>query len=140
MNSARSGGTALLLVDLQNAFCHAEGSFYHRFGPLADLPQTLSACKLLHAAARARGCLTFFTQLEYLPDYSDAGLLVDSFAPAIRANGAYIRGSWDAAFADGAPQPLMGDHVIRKTRYDPFINTSLDALLKLIADKFGEGE
>ena len=121
--------TALVLVDLQNAFCHPRGSFCGRFGPPRDVPATLRACRQLHGAARRRKLLTVFTQLTYAADYHDAGLLVSARAPAIRDCGGYKRGSWDAAIAKPL-RPAPTDLLLPKTRYDPFLHTPLESLLR----------
>ena len=121
--------SALILVDLQNAFCDPNGSFCKRFGPLRNIAATLAACARLRTAARARGILTVFNAMEFSSNYSNAGLLVRQRAPQIATLGGYLRGSWDAAIVSKLV-PLPGDLLISKTRYDPFVGTSLERVLR----------
>jgi len=120
---------ALLLVDLQNAFCRTKGSYCRRTGPLLDIDATLRSCRRLREMAREQNLPVIFTKVEFRNDYSDAGLLVARIAPQIKAAGAYARGSWDAALTSSL-KPLRGDLTISKTRYDPFVGTNLESTLR----------
>ena len=119
---------ALVLVDLQNAFCSARGSYCRRQGTLLGIGSTLRNCRQLQTIARSHHVPVIFTQLRYKSDYSDAGLLVNEIAPSIKTTRAYARGSWDSGFASSI-KPLKGDWTISKTRYDPFLGTDLEARL-----------
>lgn len=121
--------TALLVVDLQNAFCRPEGSFVRRGYSIVELDRVIATCVRLVAHAEAEGWPVVYTRLAYQSDYRDAGLLVAK-NPAIRELGGYAEGSFDAALLDvfrpDAPKAL----VVRKTRYDPFCGTELEAALR----------
>lgn len=120
--------TALVLVDLQNAFCRADGSFARRGFRIEGLDAVLAGCVRLRDAAAARGWAVVLTRLVYAQDYSDAGLLVID-RPQIPRLGAYAAGSADSDFVDAlAPRP--GDVVVDKTRYDPFVGTELERTLR----------
>ena len=120
--------TALLLVDLQNAFCLPDGSFARRGFTIENLDGVLAGCLRLREAAAARAWDVLLTRLVYDPDYSDAGLLVAD-QPMIRELGAYAAGGRDAEIVR-ALAPRSGDVVIDKTRYDPFLGTGLESLLR----------
>jgi len=121
--------TALVVVDLQNAFCRAEGSFVRRGYTIAGLDAILDACRALVAHAAGAGWPVVYTRLAYQPDYRDAGLLVAK-NPAIRELGGYVEGSFDAGLVDGFGPAAPADLVVRKTRYDPFCGTALEAALR----------
>ena len=121
--------TAIMLIDLQNAFCSPKGSFAARGGTIEDLEPALRVCKQLLAMGRAQTLPIVFTNMQFKSDYSDAGLLAKTLAPQIIEMGAYAEGSWDAAIADRF-EVLPGDLVIAKNRYDPFCGTALRAELE----------
>ena len=121
--------TALLVVDLQNAFCRPEGSFARRGLEIEGIAQVVDRCRSLVEHAERSGWLVVVTRLVYPPDYRDAGLLVDR-NPEIRTLGAYREGSFDAELV-AELQPFAGNAlVIRKSRYDPFCRTRLEAELR----------
>jgi ureidoacrylate peracid hydrolase len=106
---------ALIVVDMQNGFCHDDG-FMHTVG----LDHTTSMAAVgpvsrLVTAARAAEVPIFFIVYELNADYSDAGLLVER-RPAIVAAKGMIRGTWDAQIVDELT-PSPGDRVISKTRH-----------------------
>ena len=120
--------TALIIVDMQNGFCHENG-FMNKIG--LDWTTSRDAVGLVNRlaeAARAAGLPVFYTRYSLNADYSDAGLLPE-IHPAILEVGGMIRDTWDAAIVDElAPQP--GDHVIDKTRYTAFYDTTLEQQLR----------
>lgn len=120
---------ALLVIDLQNAFCHAGGSLARLGRDIAMCRQVIGPCTRLVAAARRRGVPVIFTRYVYRADYADADLLVREMRPALRAAGALADGSWDAAQVDELP-PAPGDYVIRKNRYSAFYSADLEPLLQ----------
>jgi ureidoacrylate peracid hydrolase len=121
--------TALLVVDLQNAFCRPEGSFARRGLSIDSIGRVVDRCRSLVEHARRSDWLVVLTRLVYAADYRDAGLLVDR-NPGIRALGAYREGSFDAELV-AELLPVAGDSlVVRKTRYDPFLGTGLEAELR----------
>jgi ureidoacrylate peracid hydrolase len=120
--------TALVLVDLQNAFCRPDGSYARRGFEIPGLDRVIDACTRLLEESRKRGWDVVFTRLVFHPDYSDGGLLVAD-QPQIRALSAYRNGGDDCRIIEEiAPRP--GDLLIDKNRYDPFVNTGLEAELR----------
>lgn len=115
--------TALVVVDMQNAFCHPEGSVARSGLDAAPLAAVVPACARLVAAARAAAVPLVFTRYSLAPDWSDAGLLGE-VSPALRDARGLIAGSWDAALVSGL-EPQAGDLVLDKTRYSAFWGTDL---------------
>lgn len=119
---------ALIVVDMQNGFCHPEGSF----GKLGlDVSMTNAAipwCRRLVDAAHERGVPVIFTRYVYRPDYADGGVLVQEILPALAEVKSLAAGSWDADLVDElAPQGQ--DFVIDKNRYSAFYGTGLEPIL-----------
>lgn len=120
--------TALVLVDMQNAFCRADGSFARRGDQIPKAASVVAACRRLRAWAGSQRWPVIHTRLVFRPDYTDGGLLVAD-QPIIRDLRAYAAGTPDAEIvAELAPQP--GDAVIDKNRYDPFTNPELERELR----------
>ncbi|MFK7896042.1 MAG: cysteine hydrolase family protein [Myxococcota bacterium] len=121
--------TALVVVDLQNAFCMPWGSFAQRGGKVENLAEVMSGCRRLVEHADEVGWEIVFTAMTFSPDYHEAGLLVQD-RPVIRAESAYQEGSPDAEIVE-ALQPVPAQAwVQRKTRYDPFAGTDFETRLR----------
>lgn len=119
---------ALIVVDMQNGFCNAEG-FMAQIG-LAYEPsaEVIAPIRRLLGAARQAGMPIYFTRYSLNEDYSDGGLLMEVF-PTIRGTGGLVRGSWDAAIVDEL-EPAEGEVVLDKTRYSAFYGTDLEDRLR----------
>jgi ureidoacrylate peracid hydrolase len=119
---------ALVLVDLQNAFCSPGGSLARRGYRIAGLDAAVAGCMQLRDWSLRRGIPAVLTRLVYRADYADAGLLVGD-QPAIRDLGAYANGSEDSALI--AELALSeSDCVVDKRRYDPFVGTDFESSLR----------
>jgi ureidoacrylate peracid hydrolase len=123
-----SSNSALIIVDMQNGFCHEDG-FMNKIGlDWTTSRDAVEPVDRLAKAARAAGMPVLYTRYSLNADYSDAGLLPEVY-PQIVEVGGMIRGSWDGAIVDElAPQP--GDRVIDKTRYSAFYDTTLEEQLR----------
>jgi ureidoacrylate peracid hydrolase len=116
---------ALIVVDVQNDFCHEDG-FFGKIG--ADLRGVQSAARrideLLPRARRA-GVPVIFVTMEHDP-------LTNSPAwrqryPTARAD-ACVAGSWGAELYRVRPAP--GEPVVVKHRYSPFVGANIEYLLR----------
>jgi ureidoacrylate peracid hydrolase len=123
-----SSNSALIIVDMQNGFCHEDG-FMNKIGlDWTTSRDAVEPVDRLAKAARAAGMPVFYTRYSLNADYSDAGLLPEIY-PQIVEVGGMIRDTWDGAIVDElAPQP--GDRVIDKTRYSAFYDTTLEEQLR----------
>jgi ureidoacrylate peracid hydrolase len=123
--------TALLVIDMQNAFCHPEGSFAimaAERGLSIDLCRNvITPCADLVTAAAAAGVITILTRYLYHRDYVDGGILVTKY-PRIRDLGALAPGSWDGDLVDEL-KDRDGSLVIDKARYSAFHGTRLQPIL-----------
>ena len=76
--------TALLVVDMQNGFCHDDGAINRMGLPAARLRGAIEPCARLVAAARGARVPVLFTRYVYRPDYADGGLLVNELMPDLK--------------------------------------------------------
>lgn len=121
--------TALLIVDMQNGFCDANGSMAKLGFDYRRLAQPIEACKQLLDAARATDVRTMFTQYVYRADFSDGGVVVDEIFPGMKEVGLCVDGSWDAAIVDQL-EPRDGEVIIKKNRPSAFYSTPLESYLR----------
>jgi ureidoacrylate peracid hydrolase len=122
------GRPALVVIDMQNGFCAPEG-FMARIGlDVSAGAAIVPAINRLIGIARAANVPIFYTRYSLNEDYSDAGLMLESF-PAIEGTGGMVRGSWDAALLSDIA-PLDDEVVIDKTRQSAFVGTDLEERLR----------
>jgi ureidoacrylate peracid hydrolase len=124
---------ALALIDLQNAFCHSDGSLATRGLRVLNVERVVEKAKVLIRFFQFHGWPIFCTKMEFSADYRDAGLLVSMKYPIIRQEGVYAAGSWDAALVDGVACELPLDaFVLSKTRYDAFVCTDIETRARIL--------
>jgi nicotinamidase-related amidase len=113
---------ALLLIDLQNDYCHPDGVFARAGFTVADLPALVTATNALIASARAAGAPLIWTATTW-EDADDVGLL-GRRSPFLAADG-LRRGSWGAAMLDELDFQPDADRVVEKRRFSAFHETGL---------------
>ncbi|MBI2323332.1 MAG: cysteine hydrolase family protein, partial [Chloroflexi bacterium] len=97
--SLDSRRTALVVVDMQNAFIRDDGSM-RKLGLNNDLLKpTVEPVARVVAAARRAGLPVIFTRMGTRPDYKDSGLRRRRYAEAPRI-GSLVLGTWDVAVID----------------------------------------
>lgn len=117
---------ALLVVDMQNGFCHKQGSFA-KMGMQSEPTAIVPHINELRSAFRAANIPVFFLRTGYNADYSDRrGRDARDRVEELQG---LIRGSWDADILDElTPEP--DEKVVDKTRNSGFFRTSLESTLK----------
>jgi ureidoacrylate peracid hydrolase len=127
--SNQPNGAAVLIIDMQNGFVHADGSIPRAGAPLPNVDRVITSSVALVEAAREAHLPIVFTQHVFDPDYFDV-------APRIVAKGMFdpetetlVRNSWDAAILDEL-KPLETERTVEKNRYDAFLYTDLDQVLR----------
>ena len=120
---------ALIVVDMQNGFCHPEGSLPRLGMALAGADDAVRRAAVAVGQARDAGVPVIFTRHQYRPGRGDEGQRLSELSGELAAIGGLAAGSWDAAVVDelGAGP---GDLYIDKARFDAFLWTSLDPLLR----------
>ena len=124
----KKDGTALIVVDMQNAFCHTEGSMARLGHNIGMLREAITGCRRLVEAARAMDVPVVFTRYVYRSDYRDGGLLVQELMPELAKANSLKAETWDVEIVDELT-PRPGDFVIDKNRYSAFYGTGLEPIL-----------
>jgi ureidoacrylate peracid hydrolase len=120
---------ALLVVDMQNGFCHPDGSFSRLGMGLEGAQAAVHQAAIAVTQARRAGIPVIFTRHLYRPGRPDEGQALIRTSPALAGVAGLAQGSWDAAVADElgcGPDDLIVD----KVRFDAFQWTSLEPLLR----------
>src|SRR5918998_5958312 len=79
--------TALLVIDMQNGFCHPDGSFAGLGLDVSMCNAAIAGCRRLVEAAHAAGVPVIYTRYVYRADYKDGGVLVQEVMPALGSSG-----------------------------------------------------
>ena len=120
---------ALLIIDMQNAFCHQLGSF-NRIGiPVLRHAAIVHTIRHVKHLCNAHSIPVFYTQMVFHEDYSDSGILIDSISPKLKDIKALVRNTWDTQIMDSL-QPCSTDTLIPKTKNSAFFETDLTRLLQ----------
>jgi ureidoacrylate peracid hydrolase len=128
---------ALLVIDMQNGFCTAGGS-YEKYG--GDIGADIDAYRkiipnvaTMIAACRELQIPVFYTQQVREESGIDLYTRLHRIIPGRRAEflriPACVRGTWDAEILDEL-QPKKGDHIVMKRRDSTFQDTELDLWLR----------
>ncbi|MFB6117431.1 cysteine hydrolase family protein [Halosegnis sp.] len=112
--------TAVVVVDMQNGFCHPDGSLYAPGSEAA-----LEPCADLIERAHDAGARVVFTRDVHPPEQFDGNHYYDEFDRW----GEHVReGSWEAQLHEALPV-AEPDHIVEKHTYDAFHETELDGWL-----------
>lgn len=124
---------ALLVIDMQNAFCHPDGTLARSGADVSMCRAIVPRVAELVGTCRAAGIPDIWTLQEHFVD--DRGRAAHRIAPhtARRKGVAAARGTWDAELVDEL-KPLLDErsHVIRKHRFGVFYGTRLEVLLRAL--------
>ena len=128
--------SALIIVDMQNDFLHADGGFGRRARAnpekKIDMPflaSTIPNAKKLADAFRRAGRPVVYIAHVLKPDYSDAAFPYWRSGTHASRHDFLIEGSWGAQIVDElAPHPE--EHVVIKKGFGGFHQTELDTILR----------
>ncbi|GAB6880026.1 cysteine hydrolase [Halorubrum gandharaense] len=112
--------TAVVVVDMQNGFCHPDGSLFAEpseaaVDPVADLVDR----------AREAGAHVVYTRDVHPPGQFEGNHYYDEFE---RWGEHVVEGSWEAELVDEF-DPRPDEHVVEKHTYDGFYQTDLEGHL-----------
>lgn len=138
--------TAVLVVDMQNAFVKERGYSHMAGHDISRTQKIIGPCREIIGAGREKGARILYLQMGCSPDLSDLG---PPDSPAARKSKGrilirqhpelrdrlYVYGTWGAEIIEEL-EPQRGDIVVRKQRYDGFIGTNLDIILKTLGIKY----
>jgi len=122
--------TALVLIDVQNDFCHPDGAFGRAGHDIAGMPDIATPLRRLVAEARAREVLTVFVRATYDREVTSRALAQNRRRRGL-VQSLCLEGSWGADWFGGvAPAGAPGEIVLTKHRFDAFQGTPLDLYLR----------
>ena len=133
------GHTALLIVDMQNAYCHTEGASRKQGLDIEPCRAIIPRIGELLEISRRKGIPALFTRQEHLPN--DAAFARTRF-PLEAHERSHIQrrktglatpiaGTWDADIV-AELTPREGEPVVVKHRWSGFYNTNLEVLLRTL--------
>jgi len=134
------GDTALIIVDMQNAYASPDGYLDKAGFDIGGAAGAIDHIRTAAEAARAAGILVVYFQNGWDPDYVEAGgegspnwwksnaLKTMREKPYLEGQ-LLAKGGWDYQLVE-ALTPHPGDIVIEKPRYSAFFNTPLDSMLR----------
>jgi ureidoacrylate peracid hydrolase len=122
----RPGHTALLVVDVQNDFCHQAGGLAVAGADMTDIQAMVPRLAELFRGAHDAGVFVVFLRIVQTPHSSSEAwaALDDPEGPKL-----VVDGEWGAEYYPGLPHEYA-DLEIVKHRHSAFVGTSLDALLR----------
>lgn len=132
--------SALVIVDMQNAFASQGGMFDLSGMDISGAQRVIASLKNVMEIARLAGVQIVHVRMAYDPDLANSGgadspnwhkelaLLLMRKRPELKGR-VLTEGEWDAEIVDELkPQPE--DWVVTKTRYSGFHGTPLDSMLR----------
>jgi ureidoacrylate peracid hydrolase len=122
--------TALIVVDMQNGFCHPDGSLPRLGMSLADVDRAVALSAMAVEQAREADVPVVFTRHVYRPGRADEGpRLIGMVDNALAEVDGLAAGSWDGDVV-GELGWTTKDLTVDKVRFDAFLWTSMDPLLQ----------
>jgi ureidoacrylate peracid hydrolase len=138
--------TAVIVVDMQNAFVKKGGYFDVTGHDISGTEQIIGPCQRITIAARQKGARIIYLQMGCSPDLSDRGPADSPYN--LKSKGLnlihrrpemkdkfYIYGTWGADIIDEL-KPEPKDIIVRKQKYDGFIGTNLEIVLATFGIKY----
>lgn len=122
--------TALVVVDMQNGFCHPDGSFGQAGADVSGCAAAIPGCIALVDAAHEAGIPVYFTRAIHTPQFTDWNMLAElPLYAGMKDLVACHEGSWDAEFVEGLPV-TDADVLVTKSRFSPFVETDIQQQLE----------
>ena len=115
----------LVVVDMQNDFCHRDGAACKRGRDIAFVENMIPRLSNLLNEARARNFPICFVRTSG-NKWTNSAVWTEFKHPQLLA---CAEGSWGAEFHERL-KPLPGEMIVTKHRYSAFIGTDLDMLLR----------
>ncbi|MBW7959560.1 MAG: cysteine hydrolase [Candidatus Promineofilum sp.] len=124
--------TALLIIDMQNDYCHVDGACGRAGSDASSVKAIVSPLNSLIENARRVNLKIIFIRTIH-DEWTDSSAIRSLPRYEEWSNELCRPDTWGAEFFGVLPQP--GDYVITKHRNSAFINTSLDLVLRSIGMK-----
>lgn len=133
-------GTALIVVDMQNAYASRGGYMDLAGFDISQAQAAVAGTRRALEIARKAGIQVVYLQNGWDAAYAEAGgpgspnwhksNALRTMRQRPELDGTLLsKGGWDYALVDELP-PRQGDIVVAKTRYSGFFNSTLDSMLR----------
>jgi ureidoacrylate peracid hydrolase len=134
--------SAVIVVDMQNAFAK-QGAYFDLAGfDISATQRIIEPCRKIIDAARANGIKILYFQMGFSQDLSDKGAPDSPSSIKSRVlsrlrehpewrDKLYIYDTWGAEIIEEL-SPQQQDIVVKKQKYDGFIGTNLDIILRTL--------
>ena len=122
--------TAVLVIDMQNAFLDPKGSIARMGIPIERAVAVMETLAAALGRLRRSGAKIVHNRMALRPDYSDAGIIERAF-PRLKELGHCVKGTWDFENVRGF-EPGPNEYVIDKIRFDGFHGTEMESLLRCL--------
>ena len=123
----RSGQTALIVVDVQNDFCHSEGVFGKRNFSLSHVEASVNNLLPFVGRCRQFNLPIIFVRTVH-SSWTDSDSWIGRLEGAAREMQICRPNSWGAEFYKAEPQ--RGDFIVTKHRFSGFVGTDLALVLR----------
>lgn len=138
--------TAVIVVDMQNAFVRKGGYFDVTGQDISGTERIIGPCQRIITSARQKGARIIYFQMGCSADLSDRGPADSPYNLKSKGLGLirrrpelkdkfYIYGTWGAEIIDEL-DPSAEDIIVRKQKYDGFIGTNLGIILSTFGIKY----
>jgi len=122
--------TALVVIDVQNDFCHPDGHFAQHGKDVSMITACMPAWVEFVSRVQALDIFTVFVRQLTLPHgRSDAPSWLRLKCRDGKSPEYTLKGSWGSELIDGLV-PGPSDAVVEKFRSDAFVRTALDGILR----------
>jgi ureidoacrylate peracid hydrolase len=138
--------TAVICIDMQNAFVREGGMFDLAGWPTAGARAKIEPCRAIIEAARAAGVKVVLIKMSFKPGLTNAGgpdspnyhkeigMVLMREHPEFTEQ-SIVQGTWGERIIDEL-SPLAGEPVVAKQRYSGFVGTDLDLVLKTLGVRY----
>jgi ureidoacrylate peracid hydrolase len=119
---------ALIIVDVQNDFCHPDGAAGRRGKDLSQIPSMIENLGQLLSGARRVGLPIIFIRAQNGPWTDSAAWLGRATSPTDPRAMSCLEDTWGSEFYAVAPR--TDERVVVKHRYSAMLGTDLDLILR----------
>ena len=121
--------SCLLVIDVQNDYCHEQGAFGQMGIPLENIQRSVNRLIPFIDEVRRAGVMVIFIRNQHSAwDDSPTWLSRRRRRGAQKIVPVCVEGTWGTEFYQVRPTPA--DRVVIKHRYSAFIDTDLDVILR----------
>ena len=129
-----SSNSALLVIDMQNGFCHTQGALSQAGIDVEAMMKVIPNVKKLVRVCRGASLPIIWSLVEYYPEpRAKLPKRLPNHKEKENVKGLCLRGSWDAELVDELKsEAMLDDYYVRKQSFSAFYNTNLEVMLRTL--------